>query len=884
VLLEREAELSLITDAVDGARDGRPRVVTVTGPLGIGRSALLSEAARRCGSGALVLRAGAARVEQAFPFGVVRQLADCAPPGARPPMPRDDDELRTTLYERAGGRPLLLLVDDLHWADEPSLRWLELLVESPGPAVLVVTGRAGAPGLAGKIFAHADHELPLRPLSGAAVETLVAHWFGEPGDAAFGEACRTISRGRPLVLTALLQESRATRRRPGASAVRALRAFRPPVLGTRAVQALAAEAPGTRELARVLAVLDGPADRALLTELTGLDPAERDTAVAALVSAGLVEDPAVPVFVHPGIREAVEAAMPAAEAADRHLRAARVLSDAGRPPKDVVRHLLAVDDPPGDWAVGVLRAAGRTARRRGDLPLARRCLVRALVGVPSGGRERAELLVELATVERSSAPVASLRYLTRALPRLASPGRRARELADVPTLMLEPAPEPLARELAQASAAVGGDLAVALEARLRYARITDITHVTDSLEAFRRLGPHPAVRAGPHRELLSVLAYTATLAGRDAEKVAAVARRVVLAAPPSPADLRTGVPLAARALLAAGLLNQADSWLASLTVLARRQWGDRAAETLIAESERAFSLACRGWHAEAAALASRLLDRCDPAFAPVTTRCCETLALVVAEAVAPDVAGRALRRYRALEQALIPGWLGHLVDGVLASADGHPEAALGHLLDCGREHDLMGWANPAVLPWRTWAARLQHRLGRTRLARELIEQELGLAEEWGTAPCLGRALRVRASLTDGPEGTELARRAIDVLEGSSGVLELAKAHLLLGRRLLPDDRVEAAGHLGRGERLAKLCGVESVDQAESSGPDAAELTPAERRIARRVLEGGANQQIADDLDISVRAVEKHLTKVYRKLGVPGRSGLSTVAHLLGAQD
>ncbi|WP_432856449.1 AAA family ATPase [Amycolatopsis sp. CA-161197] len=909
MLTEREQETALVARILDDTRrSGTGCVVTVSGPLGIGRSALLGALAEAAvlDSGpeaVLVLRAGGVRSERDFPLGVLRRMLDVLPETAvrLPDRARtaggladaDAIRVRDEVLAHAAGRPLLALVDDLHWADPCSARWLALLAESTEdrPVVLVVAGRHDRAGVAetgplARIYGRTAHELALRPLTRAGVKQVITDCFGEPGDEAFVRACTTVSHGRPLFLAALVRSQRAAGRRPQSGAVKAVRTCRPAAIGARAVQALAVECPPVKETAYALAVLGEPAGPGLLTPLTGLAADDCAAALAALAAAGLVDENEPAWFAHAAIADAVENSLPASETAERHLRAARVLAEAGRPPEDVARHLLAAESPPTGWAIGLLKAAGRDALQRGDLATARRCLLRALLGVTAGGADRAELLVDLATVERSSAPVASLRHLTQALPGLTSRGRRARELAVLPPLALELAPASLTAQFAAAAAGLSvpadRDLALALEARLRYARLGELRPFTDALAEFARLDPAATPGSRAERDQAAVLVHAATLAGQDAERCGVIARKVVLGEPPSPADARTAVPLAARSMLALDLLDQADSWLASLTVLARRQWGENAAETLVAQAERAYSLARRGWHTEAATLAARTLERADPAFTAVAVRCCETLALTVAEAVVPDLARRALSAYRARENALIPAWLGNLVDGVVAASNGDAEAALEHLLDCGREYDLMGWGNPAVLPWRTWAARLHHRLGAEELAHDLIEEEHERAAAWGASTAHGRALRVWASMTEGPRALDLAREAIEVLDGSFGQLELAKAHILLGRRLASTDRAASAEHLARGEKLAKACGVADVRPHgdPTSGAHPADLTPSERRVARLVLAGQANQRIAEDLEISVRAVEKHLTKVYRKLGIAGRGGLPDVAHIL----
>src|SRR6266568_9231697 len=154
-LIEREAEIAIVEEACDAALDGRGALAVVEGPPGIGKTALSAaavRAARDRGILALVARGGA--LERDFAFGVARQLlepplADADPdtraallsgaarsaasvlgasdPG--PPGPSDDGHAAVhALYWVVGNfaaarGPLLLLIDDSHWADAASLRF-----------------------------------------------------------------------------------------------------------------------------------------------------------------------------------------------------------------------------------------------------------------------------------------------------------------------------------------------------------------------------------------------------------------------------------------------------------------------------------------------------------------------------------------------------------------------------------------------------------------------------------------------------------------------------------------------------------------------------------------------------------------------------------------
>src|SRR6266542_2713076 len=186
-LLERDAELAAVRGLIDAIADGG-RLLAIEGPPGIGKTALIAEAkAQAQEAGLQVLGGRGSELERSFSYGVVRQLfepflaslrtedraelltgaAALAAPLFDPVQvtaePAADSSLATLhgLYwlaaNLATSRPLLLAVDDLHWCDLPSLRWLAyLLPRMEGLGLSVVVGLRPAepgedPGLIGQI-------------------------------------------------------------------------------------------------------------------------------------------------------------------------------------------------------------------------------------------------------------------------------------------------------------------------------------------------------------------------------------------------------------------------------------------------------------------------------------------------------------------------------------------------------------------------------------------------------------------------------------------------------------------------------------------------------------------------------------------------------------
>ncbi|CAM5390629.1 HTH-type transcriptional regulator OS=Streptomyces lavendulae subsp. lavendulae OX=58340 GN=SLAV_02830 PE=4 SV=1 [Streptomyces lavendulae subsp. lavendulae] len=172
-----------------------------------------------------------------------------------------------------------------------------------------------------------------------------------------------------------------------------------------------------------------------------------------------------------------------------------------------------------------------------------------------------------------------------------------------------------------------------------------------------------------------------------------------------------------------------------------------------------------------------------------------------------------------------------------------------------------------------------------------MEEEYARALSWGSPVAIGRAQRGKGAITEGVRGIALLRESALTLEGSANALERARTSLLLGRRLLAQGRqAEAEDRLTRARTEALDCGAPWMVEravralqgiAGSRGEDvAATLTRTERRVAALASRGASNKAIAERLEVSSRAVEKHLTHVYRKLRVDGRTGLAAMARLL----
>lgn len=230
----------------------------------------------------------------------------------------------------------------------------------------------------------------------------------------------------------------------------------------------------------------------------------------------------------------------------------------------------------------------------------------------------------------------------------------------------------------------------------------------------------------------------------------------------------------------------------------------------------------------------------------------------------------------------------HHARGELASALGDPELALEHFLAAGR---LMPDLDLDLAPWPGGAALAHLRCGEARPAADLARRHVALARLDARPHVLAYALRVLAVVDTGADRVATLRSARALLpDGTADRLAAQIDTDLAGLVLLgpySGDGVDAlallrsaegpAGHQelwplqGRVRRLLDVLG-ETPRRVDSEA--LAVLTASERRVAGLAISGLLNRQIADELGVGVKAVEWHLSHVYRKLAITSRAQLA----------
>jgi DNA-binding CsgD family transcriptional regulator len=913
VLLERAAEAGALDAAVATARAGSGAAVIVEGEAGIGKSALLAGTARRAvADGVSVLRARGGELERELTFGVVRQLLegrmarandaerrDLLAGAARPAagllghgpaaeLP-DEPSLVHALYwvcaNLAETGPLCVIVDDAQWSDAASLRWLVYVARrlEELPVALLVAVRSGEPGAPVDLLEALATQPTVwrvrpRPLSPEASAHMVRHVYGSEADPAFCRAVHEAAGGNPFLVREVLAGLLADQVPPEAGEAARVARLQPQAVASSVLLRLGRLPAEAVALARAVSVFGAEVALARAGALAGLTPEAAAAAADALAAAHVLR-PGLPLdFLHPVIRTVLYQDIPAGERTRAHARAAKVLSEEGAPPMDMVVHLLATE-PVGDPAVVTCLRAAVTAE-----PDARRAvaLLQRALGEPPPPEERAAVLVELGEAEARAYQPEAIPHLTEA--RTLAEGETAqvaaRALARAWTL--DPRPD-AALEWAQAELAQDPpqDLALALQA-LRVIR----GPVTPALAAELRAQAQD-VATPAARYLLAALAYKALDHGR-AQDAAALAEEALRGGLEAEGVRGSGFILALAALETADELDRAAE-LARSAASDTRERGDLSgfalALTLRADVEaRAGDLA----DAEADATdALRLASEHGLAWAqPVAIA---TLLEVMAEQHRLDEAERLLaeRELTEWQQGSARAAVYLHARGRLRLAQARPQEALA---DFERVRDVVrryAVDHPASLPWRSDAALALLALDRADEAQALAAEELELARGFGARHPVGTALRVVGLVEGGEAGRARLAEAVEVLESSPA--KLARAHALvdLGAALRRgNERAAARDPLRAGLDLAHRCGAtgleeRAVQELETagarprrrviSGVDA--LTPSERRVAEMAAQGLSNRDIAQALFLSVRTIENQLRQVYLKLDVAGRREL-----------
>jgi DNA-binding NarL/FixJ family response regulator len=883
-LLGRDGEIDLLRTLLT-APAGESALVLFPGDPGIGKTRLLTELGAVAGGlGLPVLGLSNAR------------------PAPVPPEP--------------AGRRGLLLVDDAHALAGPGIERLAGLLSDPVPGLVVAVGyrpRQRTARLAAALEGAAvpGRLRPLRPLNRAETARLTRGRSAAVADRVF-----ELSGGNPGYVVALLRT-----RRPGATPPgwpepapgRRERADEAP-LGEPLLAAppgleaeLAALSEDERELLAAAAILADPVDPGLMAELTGRGPEHCAAVVDRLVGQDILRSGACShptlLFRHPVVKAVCYQRIPPGERWLLHSRAVGVLRHRDASPVELAWHLTraAVAD---SAAVDELARAARLVGARSPESAAR--WLRAALRICGEGATRLELTIELARAELAvGRPSASRELLQWAGAQ--DPGPRdvmrlayIRALADRAVGRPGEAVALLDRTIA-GSPALDGPLAVRMAAEAAVSAVLSgsaegVRHARLAADLRARSGDCasrvwvPVVRAftaayagnipaalpglreataavdaltdeecARDMDVLATLAWTETLLERDLDALRHFARGLEIATSTGLAPVTPYLLMGrCHALGRQGRLEEAVSSTVAARAAARAlgipvlaafatalqasvvnaQQGPAAARPLAEEAVRALSPEQRDWPARVVRrIALRLrFESGDPAGT---------------EAALSRACGTGLSE---VEACTSPYWATVLMDMALAEGD---------------DQRARRWADTAgQLAARTG---LEGERAHATHARARLLRRLGQARQ--AADEAGRAANVYAVLgwpTDEASARLLRAQALDEVRD----WRAAESELAIVRRLAESTgsalllRAAVAHQRRTGARAGRLAGPKA--------PDAFGLTRREWEIARMVVGGASNADIAGALYVTVKTVESHLTKIFRKVGARSRNSLIAV--------
>jgi DNA-binding NarL/FixJ family response regulator len=966
-LVGRRRELTAVATALQGiGRDAR--YVALSGEPGIGKTRMLEELARQGEDrGFTVLTGRGAELERDLPFGVwvdalddhaawlgparlermlgerVAELARVLPsvdPGDAAPAPALQDEryrahraVRALLEQLATAAPVLVLLDDLQWADDSSLELVAHLLRRPPRAPLVVASAFRAGGLPGAVlgaFEAAERDrrvvdVRLEPLSAAESEALL----GDAVPARMREEVYRLSGGNPFYLQEIARGATA----PGGAAAGAIAGAvgdaaagwdLPPAVATALGQEIGALSEPARQLAQGASVAGDPADLRVAAAAGAVPDEAMERALDELVAARLITATDLPRryrFRHPIVRRAAYESAGDGWRMAAHARAAAALERTGGALPARAHHVERCADPGDDAAIAVLSQAGHASAPRAPAEAAR-WYSAALRLLPEGDGRRLELLAPLATS-------------------LASTGQLERALATLLDVLAVVPPE-----LAELRARLVAACAACENLLGRHGAAHDrLTQALDELPD--RTG---AAAAMLEAELAVDALYDsdfAALAGRAAQARATAGAledpglRALTAALDCFAHYglgRLAEAEEARAEAAAALDAMTDDQLAG-RLEAPYYLGfaeflcERYEETIVhmqrglaisrASGQGQFVVPMMVGLAHALEVRGRIDEALDLVEGAVEAARLSNNRQVLSWALVGEgwvaaMTGDIELAGRAADEAVT--LLGELSSSILTLGT-HGLAAVvfleaGDVDRCLAEAEAAGApAFDAMEPGRAaWLlavlARAELARGRPDAARDFIARARTTLEGLSLPLTEATVVHAEALLALDRADAEAAVRAAEIAEGGAAladgvgaVVHAGRLRALAGHALArAGDRDAAVAVLKRAEAELAACGADRLraeavrdlrklgvrvagrQRRGAAGEGLAALSGREREIAELVALGRTNREIAAELFVSEKTVEGHLRNVFAKLDVSARAAVAEIVGRSRAEE
>ncbi|GAA2098025.1 AAA family ATPase [Streptomyces albiaxialis] len=826
--------------------------------------------------------------------------------------------------------PVVAVIDDIHWADPPSLAWLTGFAPRAAelPMLFVLGYRPedlprDAGGFRRAVERDGTRPYELAPLSAGAVARMVRERLGDDADTAFCHECWAVTGGSPFEVTELVARSFDQGLKPQPDNLTQLRELASAVKGEGFIEALRRLGTSCVRLGWAVAVLGAEATLPLAASVAGLGREEAAHATARLREARIFRAAAAPghepaaralsrvpprdgeplEYGHPLLATAVYRAIPDNLRTALHGQAAASVTAAGLGPTVSARHLLEIH-PDGDASVvEELRQAAREYLASGAPEAAHRCLGRALREPPSL-EDRPRVLYELGTSALLNAPAATVNHLRAALEEPAlTPGLRVQVVYRLAQALGHTDRMGEAARTLEAEARNATDtrtrLRLQAELFLRNAFRADEEDSPARSRKLARLAGHLTGRGMAERWILGLRAWDAMVRG-EPTSVALHHAEEALGSGLSWTDEEWGFELPVMVALTFMYCDQPgraeELFKAGIDECERKGW--RGGHLSFGFTLLGYIRYRRGRLTDAEDLVRAGLGIADKVGNRVPAQWFAVGILIEVLIARGQLyeAQRVAEHYgfgQVTPDAVIyPD--SQTVHAELLLASGLREEAEAQLTAVGRRLDPRGMRNPA---WCPWQLRLADALSTTeperaaRTAWEAVER----ARRFGAPSAIGQALHVSALVSTGATRLERLREAVSHLERSPAAYELASALVSLGAQLrrsgLPQD---AADGLYRGLEGATLCGAPALaararDELSAAGlrplqlreDDTDTLTTQERAAAQGLVRGLPLGRIAEELSLTEGAVRLLLSGVYRKLGTDPAGLPGLLARRLG---
>ena len=914
-LYERAAEIAAIDTAVARLEDGRGTSLLLEGRAGRGKSTLVEYAVQRGqerGARTWVVRAR--HLASAAPFEVLRRLlgpavedaggVDALEGAARFAIPLFtpgadlshgvDYGCQWLIAWLAERSPLVLAIDDAHWADGASLRvLLDVQVDiSVQPVAMLVASRpVENPEVQGLLAAMAAQPdcLLLAPatLSREAVADVVTDKLGQPANSAFVDECLKVSRGNAFYLHELLRPyqtdatpNRQSFVRNGTLSLRRTVAWRLGELG-----------PEATVLAQAAAVLGDGCSLRVAAELGRLDEATAVYQASRLEVASILQHGDPVEFLHPLLRAAVEAELPDVARGELHARAARLLWLSGEAPESIALHLVNSPGSSDAEVAAFLTDEGEAALEAGSIALATQLLRRALEE-PAPADALPRISVALGRAEHALGQLDAAReHLEAAMESDDRPVvlTAAAELFDVlieagqyaelgrlhdRVVALEPMGESVAEVRLRAQLLVNVFMAVEPDLTLPL-ELAEID--TQVLSVERDVDRHL---------LVSAAIYERTMQRGTTQRLVDNLRRAVAAV--------DGVHDGTLSVWDARTALEASTWLADDEVAEADAIVERVAPSVSRLRGSAPALQSELGHRRImSALAKGDFDDVLAAIALIEERTAQREMSRVTAGHRFIRGWIALQRgdYRAAGELLAERTGEDMMYPALGAVlAGEPERGLDMLAAQNFSTDTEGpvTAIEVELEPHLVASHAHELLGDRDSALREAEREVAIRREYGPRFRLAQALRRRASFESARRAVALLAEALELAESTPRRPVTVRVLASYGAALRRVERtVEAREALYRAIDLAEEMGMERLREharqelvlaggrprrVRVTGPQS--LTAAQQQVARIAAAGRSNRQIAEELFVTIKTVETHLAAVYRKLGIATRDELA----------